>query len=80
MSSRKTKAIELFDQRYNCAQAVFLAYSDDLSEEEKDIALKLASGFGGGIAGTGEVCGVITGAVMALRTQIRFCRCARYGN
>ena len=65
MSERKEKAIELFEQKYNCAQAVLVAYGD-LFELDKDTALKITSGFGGGIAGMGEVCGAISGAVMVL--------------
>ena len=40
--------------------------------EEED-ALKLASAFGGGIAGSGSVCGCVTGALMALGMKYGFC-------
>ena len=71
MSDRKSKAVELFEQKYNCTQAILLAYSD-LFNVERDTALKLASGFGGGIAATGGVCGVISGAVMVLGLKYGF--------
>ena len=48
----------------NCAQATLCAFLDEtgLSEET---AMKLATGFGGGVRDK-EVCGAVTGAVMAL--------------
>jgi len=63
---RKNKALELFENKFNCSQAVFTAYRqpDILTEEE---ALKLATIFGGGVFGSGsELCGAVTGALMAL--------------
>jgi len=49
---------------FNCSQSVLAAFSDltGLSQQE---SCDLAAGFGGG-AGTGELCGAIVGAVMAL--------------
>ena len=49
---------------FNCSQSVLAAFSDltGLSEQE---SFNVAGGFGGG-AGTGELCGAITGAVMTL--------------
>jgi C_GCAxxG_C_C family probable redox protein len=59
------KASQLFVEGFNCAQAVFCALIDeDLISAE--IALKLASPFGGGIARQGGVCGALSGALMAL--------------
>ena len=54
-----------FMQGYNCAQAVLLAFCDDLGFDEQT-ALMLASPFGGGIGRMREVCGAFTGAVMVL--------------
>ena len=49
----------------NCSQAVLSVYSKyfGLSEE---IAVKIAAGFGGGMAHAGDTCGAVTGAFMAL--------------
>jgi C_GCAxxG_C_C family probable redox protein len=57
-------AYRLFELGYNCAQTVFLSAAEELGIEEED-AQKLASGFGGGLH-IGEVCGCVTGAVLAL--------------
>lgn len=59
------KARELFEQDYNCAEAVWLAMNQDLSEAEQAMTLKLATGFGGGAA-CGSLCGAVAGAVMAI--------------
>lgn len=58
-------ARELFEQGFNCAQATLCAF-EDLTGLERQTALGLASSFGGGIGGTGEVCGALVGSLMAL--------------
>src|SRR5512138_1672998 len=59
------KVTSKFASGYNCAQSVFFAFLEDL-EIDPDTALKIASGFGGGIGRRGEVCGAVTGGIMAL--------------
>lgn len=59
------KAVQLFGEGFNCAQALLAAFAEDLGMDVPT-ALKVASGFGGGIGRTGEVCGALTGAVMVL--------------
>ncbi len=58
-------ALEIFNSGYNCTQAVLSRFAErfGMSREE---AFKVATGFGGGIARSGEACGAVTGAVMAL--------------
>ena len=63
MSDRGQKAYDYFKQGYNCSQAVLLAFSDLTGLDEKTSAL-IASGFGGGIGRTRNVCGTVTGMVM----------------
>jgi C_GCAxxG_C_C family probable redox protein len=63
--NRIQKAMQLFSSNFNCAQAVLAAFADELGLDES-AALKLASGFGGGIGCTGGVCGALSGAVMAM--------------
>ena len=53
-----------FEQGYNCAQAVFLAFSD-LTGLDQSTALKLSSSFGGGMGRLREVCGAVSGMFMA---------------
>jgi C_GCAxxG_C_C family probable redox protein len=56
---------ELFGSGYNCAQAVFAACAPEFGLAE-DAALKTAAAFGGGIARSGNICGALSGALMAL--------------
>ena len=62
---RKIQAAELFVQGYNCAQAVAAAFSDVMDLPKERVA-KMASPFGGGIAGEREVCGAVNGMVIVL--------------
>lgn len=65
MTEHAIKAGELFKEGYNCAQAVFVAFSDVTGIDEKT-ALKLSSSFGGGMGRMREVCGAVSGAFMVL--------------
>lgn len=66
MGDNVKKASDLFENKgCSCSQSVFAAFASDLGLDE-DIALKIASSFGGGIGHQGEMCGVVTGAIMAL--------------
>jgi C_GCAxxG_C_C family probable redox protein len=49
----------------DCAQSILYAYCDDLGFD-KNTALKIASGFGGGMACKGEVCGAVTGGIIVI--------------
>jgi C_GCAxxG_C_C family probable redox protein len=62
--------LELHDKGFNCAQSVFCALRDitGLSEET---SLAIAGGFGGGMRAA-EVCGAVSGAVMALGAAFPF--------
>lgn len=57
------KAEALFLEGYNCAQAVFGAFCEDLGLEF-ETAMKLSSGFGGGMGRLREVCGAVSGMFM----------------
>lgn len=59
------KAIKYFSKNFNCSQSVFASYSEKFGITEKD-AFKIASGFGGGIGKTQNICGALSGAVMVL--------------
>ena len=60
---RMTTAIEHYLSGYNCAQAVALTFAD-LYGLTPDLALKLSSSFGCGIARMGEVCGAASAMFM----------------
>ncbi len=61
-------AIENF-KTLNCAQSVLLSYSGEFNIDEMT-ALKIASGFGGGMA-RAETCGAVTGAYMVLGMKVQ---------
>ena len=67
----ETAAYRMFDIGFDCAQTVLAHFADDL-EIEEETALKITSAFGGGIAGTGGMCGCVTGALMALGMKYGF--------
>ena len=54
------KAVELFTEGYNCAQAVLLAFSD-MTGLDQSFAAKMISSFGGGMGRLREVCGAVSG-------------------
>ena len=57
------KAVELFAQGYNCAQALFAAFCDVTGMDE-ETALKISSSFGAGMGRMREVCGAVSGMFM----------------
>jgi len=63
--SRTHRAVRMFELEFACSQSVLSAFADpaDLSREA---ALRVSAGFGGGLARSGEICGAVAGAVMAL--------------
>jgi C_GCAxxG_C_C family probable redox protein len=63
MMTKEEKAKAFFKEGYNCAQAVFLAFADDL-KMDKNTAIKLTSSFGGGMGRLREVCGAVSGMFM----------------
>ncbi|MFT3780505.1 MAG: C-GCAxxG-C-C family protein [Nibricoccus sp.] len=64
-SIEKEPALEKFLSGYNCAQAVLYSACERLNFD-KNMALRLSSGFGAGMARSQEVCGAVTGGIMAL--------------
>jgi len=57
------KARDLFLNGWNCAQAVAGAFAEEMGMDEKAV-LTLSSGFGGGMGGTRNVCGAVSGMSM----------------
>lgn len=58
------KASEIHERGFNCAQSVLLSLSDLTGLDER-ASLAIAGGFGGGMRAA-EVCGAVSGAVMAI--------------
>ncbi len=63
MGKRAEIAYNNFKSGYNCAQAVFMAFSDKYGIDE-ETAAKLASSFGGGMGRMREVCGAFSGMLL----------------
>jgi len=57
-------AVARFGKGHSCAQAVFSAFAEQIGMDYQT-AVKLTAGFGGGM-GMGGVCGVVSGAYMAI--------------
>jgi C_GCAxxG_C_C family probable redox protein len=65
MGEKAKEGLDLFKKGYFCSQAVLVAFCEDLGMD-RQTALRVASGFGGGMGRMGEVCGAVTGAFMVL--------------
>lgn len=65
LMNKASLARSYFENGYNCAQSVFASFKDEMGLDEKT-ALRLSSGFGGGVGGLRSVCGAFSGAVMVL--------------
>jgi len=64
MESKEEKARRLFLSGANCAQAVFGAFHAECGLDP-ETAFRIASGFGGGMARMREVCGAVSGMILA---------------
>ena len=65
MIERSEYAKQLFKEGYNCSQSVVLAFSD-VTGLDKDMSLRIASPFGGGMGRLREVCGAVSGAFIVI--------------
>jgi C_GCAxxG_C_C family probable redox protein len=63
--TKAEKARGYFDQGFNCAQAVFVAFAEEMGLDQAT-ALRLSSSFGGGMGGLREVCGAVSGMFMVM--------------
>ena len=65
------KAVEYYNNKFNCSQGVFTAFATEMGMDEK-LALKIATNFGGGER-KGELCGAVAGALMVLGLKCGHC-------
>ena len=63
IEERVQRAIGFFNEGYNCAQAVFMAYAD-LYGYTPETAAAISSSFGGGIGRLRETCGTVSAMAM----------------
>ena len=63
--SHKNSFMKFKGGGYFCSQIVFATLGEELGIDRKQ-ALRLATGFGAGIAYQGDICGAVSGAIMAI--------------
>ena len=62
---KESESASLHQKGCNCAQAVLAVFSADLGLD-RETAIRVATGFGGGMGRLGNTCGAVTGAFMVL--------------
>ena len=65
LPDRADRALNYFDNSFNCAQSVLASFAGELGLSE-DESLRVACAFGGGMGRQQYTCGAVTGAAMAL--------------
>jgi C_GCAxxG_C_C family probable redox protein len=63
--SLESEAKVKFENHFNCAQSVFAPFAKRF-DMDIDLAMKIATPLGGGMGHMGQVCGAVSGGVMAL--------------
>jgi C_GCAxxG_C_C family probable redox protein len=58
-------AKQQYAQGYSCSQSVLLAFAEELGVS-KEVAARVAAGFGGGMGRSGRTCGAVSGALMVI--------------
>ena len=65
MKDHAKAAGQLFNQGYNCPQAVFCSFTD-VTGYDLDTSARMASSYGGGLGCLRETCGVVIAAALVL--------------
>jgi len=63
--SKADIAVSCFKEGFSCSQAVLSTFAEEYGLD-REIALKIATAFGGGMARMGKTCGAVTGAFMVI--------------
>jgi C_GCAxxG_C_C family probable redox protein len=63
--SKSGEARKYFEEHFNCAQSVFAPFARRYGMD-LETALKIATPFGGGMGHAGQVCGAVSGGLMAI--------------
>lgn len=66
----RSHARECFSRGYNCAESVLRGVCHAQGTDLPDACLRMATPFGGGIGRTEELCGALSGAVMAVGASL----------
>ena len=64
----EVEAREQFDGRFNCAQSVFIPFARRAGLDDS-LAYKITTPFGGGMGHNAQVCGSVSGALLAIGLQ-----------
>ena len=59
------RAVACFEEGFSCSQAILSTYGSEFGLD-RDVAMRVAGGFGGGMGRMGKTCGAVTGAFMVL--------------
>ena len=65
MEDKVKRAVEIYNDDYNCAQSVLAVFAPELGMD-RDTAMKVSCGFGSGIGRSGNLCGAVTGGMLVL--------------
>jgi C_GCAxxG_C_C family probable redox protein len=65
MSEKVEEAVSSFREGFSCSQSILSTWCGTFGME-RETALRTSSAFGGGMAGLGEVCGAVTGALIVI--------------
>jgi len=63
--NRSEQALSLFTNGYNCAQSVLIAFASE-AEIDAKMAFRIASGLGGGVGQSKNICGAINAGAIVL--------------
>lgn len=65
MMDKSAESIDIFNQGFNCAQAILAAFAPSLGLS-RELALKIATGMGAGFGFQGKTCGAVIGAYLVI--------------
>jgi C_GCAxxG_C_C family probable redox protein len=65
MNKSEQARAKMLEHHLNCAQSLLSTYCGEFGLD-RNLGLKIAMGFGGGMARTGRTCGAVTGAYIVL--------------
>ena len=63
--TKSSEAVASFKGGFSCTQALLSSFSEELGMD-RETACKVASGFGGGVGRTGNICGAVSGAILVI--------------
>jgi len=64
----REKAIDLFEKRLHCSQVLAMVGLEKLGLDDPSV-IKALGAFGGGIGGTGNICGALVGAASVIGSR-----------